>query len=102
MVRAQQTLKNLQLVVTLLLGFLCTSLQAVPHSLDSRPGTTHFASQIASAQCSEFANDLIREDRFIQLRLVSEITLRTTGDPIAFENPFRFSTKYPLSNTKFT
>jgi len=94
MALTQQTLKKWQLSVTLLLGFLCLSLQAVPHSLDSRLGTTRFASEIASAQFSEFAEDLIGEDRLLKLRLVLEITLRETGDPIAFTNPFRFSTKY--------
>ena len=101
MARAQQTLKTWQLAVTLLLGFLCTSLQAVPHSFETHLGSNHFASQIASARCSEFAQTLIREDRLIQLRLVSEITLRTTGDPIAFENPFRFSTKYTDQESGF-
>ena len=91
MARAQQTLKKWQLAVTLLLGFLCTSLQAVPHSTQSHLGSNHFASQIALAQCSEFAEDLSREDRLLELRLTLEITIRTAGDPIAFTNPFRFS-----------
>jgi RHS repeat-associated protein len=94
MARAQQTLKKWQLSVMLLLGFLCLSVQAVPHSTQSHLGSKHFASEIASARSAEFAETLIREDRLLELRLTLEITLRTTGDPIAHTNPFRFSTKY--------
>ena len=32
---------------------------------------------------------------------MSEITLRTTGDPIAHTNPFRFSTKYTDAESGF-